>query len=82
MLGPIVPLLVQEAWSHAPPLVTKDVANPAQLGWYTPEERWYDRCLIEEFKSINMIHSLVKAGVEKAKAEQWVLVFTCLCPRY
>jgi isoleucyl-tRNA synthetase len=70
MLGPVVPLLVQEAWSHAPALVERDVANPAQLGWFRPEETWDDTDLMEEFKIINTIHSLVKLGIEKAKTEQ------------
>lgn len=70
MLTPIVPLLTQEVWSHATTLVTKDAAGPTQLGWYKPVEAWNDENLIEEFKHINAIHSLVKLGIEKARVEQ------------
>jgi len=71
MLTPIVPLLTQEVWSHATSLVTKGAAGPTQLGWYEPAEVWNDGNLIEEFKHINAIHSLVKLGIEKARVERY-----------
>ncbi|RPA92574.1 isoleucyl-tRNA synthetase [Choiromyces venosus 120613-1] len=74
ILTPIVPLLTQEVWSHASSLVTKGAASPTQLGWYRSSETWNDETLIEEFKHINAIHSLVKLGIEKARAEQGVKV--------
>ncbi|KAG0640331.1 tRNA synthetases class I-domain-containing protein [Tuber brumale] len=74
ILAPIVPLLTQEVWSYATSFVTKGATIPAQLGWYKPAETWNDESLIEEFKHINAIHSLVKLGIEKAKVEQGVKV--------
>lgn len=68
MLAPIVPLLTEEVWVHAPAVVTKEIISPSRLGWYIPEERWNDTTIIQNFGQLNMVHLIVKANIEKARS--------------
>ncbi|KAJ8098854.1 tRNA synthetases class I-domain-containing protein [Lipomyces tetrasporus] len=70
ILSPIVPLLTQEAWHHAPCSVTghsKDVFSPFVAGWYKAPEEWNNEKLRADFSQLSQIRDAVNDGLEIAR---------------
>jgi isoleucyl-tRNA synthetase len=73
LLSPLIPLLVQEVWSHAPKSLLRSTPQEerqmleyfsAAEGW---EMNWAGEKLITDFENLKTLHDAVKQGIERAK---------------
>ncbi|KAK9374354.1 tRNA synthetases class I-domain-containing protein [Lipomyces chichibuensis] len=70
VLSPIIPLLTQEAWHHAPCCVTgqsEGVFSPFVSGWYETPEEWNNEKLRDDFLQLSNIRDAVNDGLEIAR---------------
>ncbi|KAK9235343.1 tRNA synthetases class I-domain-containing protein [Lipomyces kononenkoae] len=70
ILSPIIPLLTQEAWHHAPGCVTgqdADFFSPFVAGWYEAPQEWNNEKVRDEFLHLSQIRDAVNDGLEIAR---------------
>ncbi|KAK9366662.1 tRNA synthetases class I-domain-containing protein [Lipomyces kononenkoae] len=75
VLSPIIPLLTQEAWHHAPGCITgrggggqdADLFSPFVAGWYEAPEEWNNEKLRDDFLHLSQIRDAVNDGLEIAR---------------
>ncbi|KAK9467054.1 tRNA synthetases class I-domain-containing protein [Lipomyces arxii] len=70
ILSPIIPLLAQEAWHHAPSSVTAGQFSPFVPGWFVAPQQWNDAVLKEEFGVLAKVQDEVKSTMELARKEK------------
>jgi len=76
LLSPLLPVLVQEVWSHAPPRVLETMGEEERgmLQFFTPPREWEDPLLVGDFEKLGTVHDAVKKGIEALKARGVVRV--------
>lgn len=65
IMGPILPIMSQEVWRHAPNYITKDRASNFNVGWYTPKNN-RNLKVEAEFVELLKIRDQVKGVMDKA----------------
>lgn len=74
VLSPIVPLLTQEAWHHAPMYLKHEDAeryfSPFVSGWFTAPEEWNNELLRQDFIELEKIMELVKGVLARARDDK------------
>ena len=71
LLAPVVPLLTQEIWTHAPPalLAAVPAAERCMLAFYSPPAHFCDAALLADFDHLLApVHAAVRRAIEAAKA--------------
>ncbi|KKZ63041.1 isoleucyl-tRNA synthetase [[Emmonsia] crescens] len=67
ILGPLVPLLVEESWEHTPEAMKTKFAHPLQRVMTKPAPEWQDDKLEETFPVLMSINTAVKTMQESAR---------------
>ena len=76
VLAPVVPLLVEESWQHAPNLIkngSEEVAtHPLMRTWagYTPPAEWLNPAIEDLLPTLMAVNKAVKAAQERARADK------------
>lgn len=70
MLGPMLPLLVEESWAHSPDVYKASLQHPLKRIWETAPTEWYSDGLQKLLPIIMSVNSGVKAAQEKARSEK------------
>ncbi|KAF3917934.1 hypothetical protein ABW20_dc0109637 [Dactylellina cionopaga] len=70
ILAPIVPLLTEEVWSHATPVITNKMQQPVQAKWCEPPAEWYSeeaKVLGNKFQAFEGCVEAVNSMLEDAR---------------
>jgi isoleucyl-tRNA synthetase len=70
VLGPITPMLVEEAWEHAPAVIKDQCEHPLKRIAALPSTEWHDPVLERDFVDLTAVNSVVKAVQEKARSKK------------
>ena len=70
MLGPILPLLVEESWAHSPDVYTESSQHPLKRIWTAAPTTWHSDALQKLLPAIMSVNAGVKAAQEKARSEK------------
>jgi isoleucyl-tRNA synthetase len=76
LLSPLLPVLAQEVWLHAPRRVLESMGEEERgmLRFFAPPREWEDPLLVRDFEKLEMVHDAVKKGIEALKAKGVVKV--------
>ncbi|KAH3670596.1 hypothetical protein OGAPHI_001111 [Ogataea philodendri] len=66
VLSPIVPVMIQEVWNHAPELVTRSTESPFRAGWYAVPDEYKDTALEHEMEQLVKFSHQIKTSIDKA----------------
>lgn len=70
MLGPVVPLLIEESWEHSSEEYIKTIEHPLKRIWTKAPPEWQDIRIQRQLPIIMAVNSAVKAGQERARSEK------------
>ncbi|KAI9780149.1 MAG: isoleucine-tRNA ligase [Geoglossum umbratile] len=70
MLGPVTPLLVEEAWHHAPAAIKDNIQHPLQQPYPPIREEWDDKLLAADLPLLLRANNAVKLAQELARNEK------------
>jgi isoleucyl-tRNA synthetase len=70
MLGPIIPLLVEESWEHSPNLYKDLFEHPLKRVWTSLPEEWHDLSILALLPQLVAVNSSVKAAQEQARTQK------------
>ena len=70
MLGPVLPLLVEESWAHSPEVYKVALQHPLRRIWETAPVEWCNTELQDVLPIVMSVNSGVKAAQEKARSEK------------
>jgi isoleucyl-tRNA synthetase len=71
MLGPLLPILIEETWAHTPVAIQNRIEHPLRHPWDVLPLEWNDSQLAEnELPIIMAINAAVKSAQEKARSEK------------
>lgn len=65
LISPLVPLLAEETWEHAPAQLREARSDQ----WFLPEAEWDNPRLVEDFAQLEKVRDAVKLGIEQAKKD-------------
>ncbi|KAK2732510.1 isoleucine-tRNA ligase [Myotisia sp. PD_48] len=70
LLGPIVPLLVEESWEHAPEKIKQSLEHPLRRTIPMPNEEWRNDSLEEALPILDAANSAIKSIQESARLKK------------
>ncbi|EZF34377.1 Isoleucyl-tRNA synthetase [Trichophyton interdigitale] len=70
LLGPIVPLLVEETWEHTPGSIKGFLKHPFQRTFKSPDSKWKNDILEHEYSAMVAANSTIKAMQETARSKK------------
>ncbi len=68
MLGPVLPLLIEESWAHSPEVYKISLQHPLKRVWATAPSDWRNGTLQQLLPIIVSVNLGVKAAQEKARS--------------
>ena len=69
MLGPMLPLLVEESWEHSAETYRTGLVHPLKRAWQSPPAEWDNEEIRRQTPLVSSINSIVKATQERARAD-------------
>jgi isoleucyl-tRNA synthetase len=73
MLYPIIPMTIEEAWTHVPVTLKREDAM-YKVGWFQPSTEWLRTSLGEEMVLFDTLNENVLQGLEKARQQGYVTI--------
>ncbi|KAL5332839.1 tRNA synthetases class I-domain-containing protein [Aspergillus crustosus] len=70
VLAPITPLLVEETWEHTPEAIKANLEHPLRRIVTDTLPEWKSTSLGGEFRDIAVLHTAIKAMLEKARSHK------------
>jgi isoleucyl-tRNA synthetase len=72
ILGPLVPLLVEESWHHAPDIIRSTCEHPLRRAVAVPDPTWESDRLEESFSVLMAANTAIKSLQETARSKKLV----------
>ncbi|KAL1956076.1 hypothetical protein VTO42DRAFT_7671 [Malbranchea cinnamomea] len=70
VLGPIVPLLVEESWEHTPEMIKSACEHPLKRVMTVPSSTWEDDMLEKAFPTLMAANAAIKQMQETARSKK------------
>lgn len=72
VLGPIVPLLVEESWDHTPEHIRPICEHPLKRRMATPDSTWENQALESSFPTLMAANTAIKNMQEAARSKKQI----------
>jgi isoleucyl-tRNA synthetase len=70
LLAPLMPLLVEESWDHAPDTIKTHMVHPLRRIASEPPAEWFDDVLGQHFPDLMAANTAIKALQEEARSKK------------